>query len=79
MFPDIVKNVWFWTPSQTPTSGGRVDLRSKIVFLILVWDETIFKKGGLVWVPFYVRKPETPTSRGKKVLVKDCIPNIGLG
>ena len=31
---------------ETPTSGGRVDLWSKIAFLILVWDDTIFKKGG---------------------------------
>ena len=26
---------------ETPTSGGRVDLWSKIAFLILVWDDTI--------------------------------------
>ena len=32
---------------KTPTSGGRVDLWSKIAFLILVWDDTIFKKGGV--------------------------------
>ena len=32
---------------ETPTSGGRVDLWSKIAFLILVWDDTIFKKGGV--------------------------------
>ena len=31
---------------KTPTSGGRVDLWSKIAFLILVWDDTIFKKRG---------------------------------
>ena len=31
---------------ETPTSGGRVDLWSKIAFLILVWDDTIFKKKG---------------------------------
>ena len=31
---------------ETPTSGGRVDLWSKIAFLILVWDDTIFKKRG---------------------------------
>ena len=35
---------------ETPTSGGRVDLWSKIAFLILVWDDTIFKKrGGLIF------------------------------
>ena len=32
---------------ETPTSGGRVDLWSKIAFLILVWDDTIFKKRGV--------------------------------
>ena len=32
---------------ETPTSGGRLDLWSKIAFLILVWDDTIFKKGGV--------------------------------
>ena len=31
---------------EPPTSGGRVDLWSKIEFLILVWDDTIFKKRG---------------------------------
>ena len=31
---------------ETPTSEGRVDLWSKIAFLILVWDDTIFKKRG---------------------------------
>ena len=31
---------------ETPTSGGRVDLWSKIAFLILVWDDKIFKKRG---------------------------------
>ena len=31
---------------KTPTSGGRVDLWSKIAFIILVWDDTIFKKTG---------------------------------
>ena len=31
---------------ETPTSRGRVDLWSKIAFLILVWDDTIFKKRG---------------------------------
>ena len=37
---------------QTPTSRGRVDLWSNIAFLILVWDDTIFKKRGcLVFFP----------------------------
>ena len=31
---------------ETPTSGGRVDLWSKIAFLILVWDDIIFKQRG---------------------------------
>ena len=29
---------------ETPTSGGRADLWSKIAFLILVWDDTFSKK-----------------------------------
>ena len=32
---------------ETPTSGGHVDLWSKIAFQILVWDDTIFKKRGV--------------------------------
>ena len=28
---------------EAPTSGGRVDLWSKIAFLILVWDDIILK------------------------------------
>ena len=40
----------FGPPPQTPTSGGRVDLWSKIAFLILVWDNTnIKKRGGLIF------------------------------
>ena len=31
---------------ETPTSGGHADLWSKIAFLILVWDDTLKKKGG---------------------------------
>ena len=31
---------------ETPTSGGRADLWSKIAFLILVWDDTFSKKKG---------------------------------
>ena len=34
---------------ETPTSGGRVDLWSKIAFLILIWDDTILKKGGPIF------------------------------
>ena len=46
-FSEIVKMLGFGPPPpQTPTSGGRVDLWSKIAFLILVWDDTIFKKKG---------------------------------
>ena len=30
--------------TKTPTSGGHGDLWSKIVFLTLVWDGTIFQK-----------------------------------
>ena len=31
---------------ETTPSGGRVDLWSKIAFMILVWDDTIFQKTG---------------------------------
>ena len=46
-FSEILKMRGFGPPPQTPTSGGRVDLWSKIAFLILVWDDTIFKKSGV--------------------------------
>ena len=41
---------------ETPTSGGHVDLWLKIAFLILVWDDTIFKKkGGVQFVSQIVK------------------------
>ena len=40
---------------ETPPSGGRVDLWSKIAFLILVWDDTFSKKKGgpIFWRNFF--------------------------
>ena len=39
----VCLSVYLWH-IETPTSGGRVDLWSKIAFQILVWDDTIFQK-----------------------------------
>ena len=72
---------------ETPTSRGFVDLWSKIVFLILVWDDTISqKRGGPVFFPrllkHMVLHPPPPLNthfrRSCRPLVKDCVPNIGL-
>ena len=58
---------------ETPTSGGRADLWSKIAFLILVWDDTFSKKKGgpiFFWggVEIFLRAilDPTPKSRVKK-------------
>ena len=43
--PDICGSVVL-RHRETPTSGGHLDLWLMIAFVILVCDDTIFKKGG---------------------------------